>query len=375
MNFTEELNTWLNIAIFQNRLGDYLQAIVTFLGLLLALSISKRFLIKYFSRIAKKTTNDFNDFIATLLSRIGLPVFCVVSFYFAALPLNLSETIRVFIRYALVIVVTIRSVLLFQEIIKYGIGKAYRKRMKPDDPSVELMVKSITGITRWVIWVLAIIFMLDNLGINISTFVAGIGIGGVAVALAAQAILGDAFSALSIFLDKPFEIGDFIILDGDYLGSVEHIGIKTTRIRSLSGEQLVFSNSDLTKSRIKNYKRMQTRRIDFRVGVVYQTPFEKVKKIPQVVKEIFNRMEGVRLDRVHFKSFGDFSLVYEIVYYVNSADYNIYMDKQQEINLALMEKFEQEEIAFAYPTQTLYLNEGSGRNSPTPHPEERSDEG
>jgi len=237
--------------------------------------------------------------------------------------------------------------------------------MKPDDPSVELMVKSITGITRWVIWVLAIIFMLDNLGINISTFVAGIGIGGVAVALAAQAILGDAFSALSIFLDKPFEIGDFIILDGDYLGSVEHIGIKTTRIRSLSGEQLVFSNSDLTKSRIKNYKRMQTRRIDFRVGVVYQTPFEKVKKIPQVVKEIFNRMEGVRLDRAHFKSFGDFSLVYEIVYYVNSADYNIYMDKQQEINLALMEKFEQEEIAFAYPTQTLYLNHEESRCAKT----------
>ncbi len=231
----EQLNHILNLVIYENTIQDYTLALVTFLGLLLGLSIIKRFLIKHLSRMAQKTTTDFDDIIVTLLSQIGLPVFCVVSLYFATLPLQLSETIRVFIRYALVIVVTIRAVLLFQAIVEYGIGKAYRKRMKSDDPSVELMVKSITGITRWVIWVLAVIFILDNLGVNISTFVAGIGIGGIAVAMASQAILGDAFSALSIFLDKPFEIGDFIILDGDYLGNVEHIGIKTTRIRSLSG--------------------------------------------------------------------------------------------------------------------------------------------
>ncbi len=352
----ERLNNILNLVIYQNTIQSYVFAIVTFLGLLLGLSVFKRIFIKHLSQLAQKTTNDFDDFIVTLLNQIGLPVLSVVSLYFASLPLELSETIRVFIRYALVIVVTIRSVLLFQEIVQYGIGKAYRKRMKSDDPSVELMVKSITGITRWIIWVMAVIFILDNLGVNISTFVAGIGIGGVAVAMASQAILGDAFSALSIFLDKPFEIGDFIILDGDYLGSVEHIGIKTTRIRSLSGEQLVFSNSDLTKSRIKNYKRMQTRRIAFKIGVVYHTPVEKVKQIPQIIKNIFSHVHEVRLDRAHFQSFGDFSLNYEIVYYVNSADYNVYMDKQQEINFALMEAFEREGIEFAYPTQTVYLN-------------------
>src|SRR3989338_7837549 len=224
----EQLNHILNFVLYQNTIQNYLFAVVTFLGILVVLSILKRFLIKHLSQLAKKTINDFDDFIVTLLSQIGLPVFSVVSLYYSTLPLELSETIRVFIRYALVIVVTIRAVLLFQEIVQYGIGKAYRKRMKSDDPSVELMVKSITGITRWIIWVLAVVFILDNLGVNISTFVAGIGIGGIAVAMASQAILGDAFSALSIFLDKPFEIGDFIILDGDYLGSVEHIGIKTT---------------------------------------------------------------------------------------------------------------------------------------------------
>jgi len=361
MNWIDIVDSWMNITILQNSIGNYLQALAIFLGLLLMLSVTKRFLIRHLSRMARRTTTDFDDFVVTLISGIGFPVFCVVSLYFSTLPLVLSETIRVFIRYAMVIVITIRAVLIFQEIVRYGIGKAYRQRMKSDDPSVELMVKSITGITRWIIWALASIFILDNLGVNISTFVAGIGIGGIALAMASQAVLGDAFSALSIFLDKPFEIGDFIILDGDYLGTVEHIGIKTTRIRSLSGEQLVFSNSDLTKSRIKNYKRMQTRRIVFKIGVVYQTPYEKVKRIPLIVKDIFTQVKDVRLDRVHFLSFGDFSLIYETVYYVNSADYNVYMDKQQEVNFLLMERFEQEGISFAYPTQTLYLgNESQG---------------
>ncbi|MBP9854335.1 MAG: mechanosensitive ion channel family protein [Candidatus Omnitrophica bacterium] len=353
----EQLNTILNLVIYQNTVQSYAFAIVTFLGLILGLSVFKKFLIKYLTKLAQKTTNHFDDIVVTLLSQIGLSAFSVISLYFATLPLILPESLRVFIRYALVIVVTIRSVLILQEIVKYGIGKAYRQRMKADDPSIELMVKSISGILRWVIWALAVIFILDNMGVNISTFVAGIGIGGIAVAMASQAILGDAFSALSIFLDKPFEIGDFIILDGDYLGTVEHIGIKTTRIRSLSGEQLVFSNSDLTKSRIKNYKRMQTRRIAFKIGIVYQTPLEKVKKIPQIVKEIITNINDVRLDRVHFQSYGDFSLIYEIVYYVQSSDYNIYMDKQQEINFALMEAFERENIAFAYPTQTLFVKQ------------------
>lgn len=355
MNLLETLNNWLNIVIFENSVRDYMQAIVIFLGLLLGLSVSKRFAIRQLEKFSKRTSTDFDDFVVTLLTQIRTPTFFVVALYFSTLSLNLAETIRIFIRYAVVIVVTIRVILLLQEIIRYAIGKAYRQRMKKDDPSLEFMVKSTTSIARWLLWVLGVIFILDNLGINVTTFVAGVGIGGVAVALAAQAVLGDAFSALSIFLDKPFEIGDFIILDGDFLGTIEHIGIKTTRIRSLSGEQLIFSNSDLTKSRIKNYKRMQTRRIAFKIGVVYQTSLEKSKRIPQIIKEIINGMSDVKLDRVHFQSYGDFSLIYEIVYYVNSADYNIYMDKQQEINFKIKEAFENEEIEFAYPTQTLFF--------------------
>ncbi|MCK4428221.1 MAG: mechanosensitive ion channel family protein, partial [candidate division Zixibacteria bacterium] len=191
-------------------------------------------------------------------------------------------------------------------------------------------------------------------GFKISTVIAGLGIGGIAVALAAQAILGDLFSYFSILFDRPFEVGDFIILD-DYLGTIEHIGIKTTRVRSLGGEQLVFSNADLTNSRLRNYKRMAKRRVVFKLGVTYQTTLEQVKEIPTIIKNIIQNITDTVFDRAHFSSYGDFSLVFETVYYVLSRDYNKYMNIQQEINFAIKEEFEKRGIEFAYPTQTLFL--------------------
>jgi small-conductance mechanosensitive channel len=204
--------------------------------------------------------------------------------------------------------------------------------------------------------------VLDNLGFNITTLVAGLGIGGIAVALALQNILGDLFASLSIVLDKPFVIGDFIIID-NYLGTIEHIGLKTTRIRSLSGEQLVFSNTDLLQSRIRNFKRMFERRVVFSIGVTYQTSADKLAKIPKMIKDIVESKDPVRFDRSHFKDYGDFSLNFETVYWVKSPEYNVYMDIQQAINLELYSKFEAEGIEFAYPTQTLFVTKESNQNS------------
>jgi small-conductance mechanosensitive channel len=193
------------------------------------------------------------------------------------------------------------------------------------------------------------------MGIDITALVAGLGVGGIAVALAAQNILGDLFASWSIVLDKPFLVGDFIIIDG-YSGTVEHIGLKTTRLRSLTGEQLIFSNSDLLKCRIRNYKRMQERRIVFSFGVLYETPLEKLKEIPGIVKDIITSIENTRFDRAHFASYGNYSLNFEVVYYVLSSDYTVYMDIQQKINLALFEEFQKKDIVFAYPTQTIYVS-------------------
>lgn len=354
MDFFERLTEILQIMLWGNSVSRYLLAVAVFIVGMVIMIILKKLFVKHLGKMAATTTNDFDDFLIDLVGKIGRVTIAAIALYVASLFLVLPEAARLVIKYLLVVVLTVRAVLSLEALVHYGVRKAYQRRMSTLDPAAEAMIKSITGILRWVIWSIGLVFVLSNLGINISALVAGIGIGGIAVALAAQAVLADAFSAFSIFLDKPFEIGDFIIID-DYLGTVEHIGIKTTRIRSLSGEQLIFPNSNLTSSRVKNYKRMETRRIAFKIGVVYQTPVAKAKKIPEIIREIFARTNGVKLDRVHFLSFGDFSLIYEIVFYVLSADYNFYMDKQQEINFALMEAFEKEDVAFAYPTQTLFI--------------------
>ena len=180
------------------------------------------------------------------------------------------------------------------------------------------------------IWTVGVVFLIDNLGYDVTTLITGLGIGGIAIALAAQTILGDLFSYFVIFFDRPFEIGDFIIVDTK-MGTIEYIGVKTTRIRTLSGEQLICSNTFLTNAQVHNYKRMEQRRVVFKLGVVYQTPHEKLKRIPEAVRAIIEKAEDVKFVRGHFSGFGDSSLDFEFVYYVLSSDYNIYMDKQQTI--------------------------------------------
>jgi small-conductance mechanosensitive channel len=228
----------------------------------------------------------------------------------------------------------------------------YRK--EEADGGHRMTMNALSFIGRLVLWATILLLILDNLGIDVTALVAGLGIGGVAVALAVQNILGDLFSSLSIVLDKPFVLGDFVIV-GDLMGSVEHIGIKTTRVRSLSGEQLVFSNTDLLTSRIRNFGRMMERRVVFKVGVTYQTPPEKLEAVPGIIRNAIEALDKTRFDRSHFSAFGDFSLDFETVYYVLSPDYNLYMDIQQAINLEIFRRFADQGIEFAYPTQTLFL--------------------
>jgi small-conductance mechanosensitive channel len=221
-------------------------------------------------------------------------------------------------------------------------------------------IQGIGVLARLAVGVIVVLVGLDHFGVNITAMVAGLGVGGVAVALAVQNILGDLFASLSIVLDKPFVVGDFIVV-GEQRGTVEQIGLKTTRVRSLSGEQLVFSNGDLLSSRIQNFKRMDQRRVLFRIGVTYQTPRSALEAIPVRLRAIVESQESVRFDRAHFVEYGDFALIFEVVYFVLSADYNVYMEIQQKINLGLHEAFEQERIEFAYPTQRLYLSRTEAR--------------
>lgn len=209
-------------------------------------------------------------------------------------------------------------------------------------------------VMRVVVWALILLLALDNLGVDVTALVAGLGVGGIAVALAVQNVLGDLFASLSITLDRPFEIGDFIIV-GEYLGSVEQIGVKSTRLRSLGGEQIIMSNADLLGSRVRNYGRMNERRVVFSLSVTYETPREKLKNIPSIIKQCVERREAARFDRSHFAKYGDFALSFETVYYVRSPDYNAFMDIQQAIYFDIHEAFEREQIEFAYLPQRLWL--------------------
>ncbi|MFA5093125.1 MAG: mechanosensitive ion channel family protein [Candidatus Omnitrophota bacterium] len=226
---------------------------------------------------------------------------------------------------------------------------------KQEDPTLVRSLDGMSNVVKFLVWALALIIFLDNIGFKVTTMIAGLGIGGIAVAIAAQALLKDFFSYFSIVFDRPFKLGDFIII-GDFMGTVEYIGIKTTRLRSLGGEQVIFSNTDLTDSRVRNYKRMEKRRVVFSLGVTYQTSLSQLKEMPKVIEKVIKDTKDTAFDRAHFFSYGDFSLIFEVVYFVLSPDYNKYMDIQQEINFAIKEEFEKRKIEFAYLTQMLYLN-------------------
>jgi small-conductance mechanosensitive channel len=352
----EHLNAWMNIPISGNTVYAYLRAIVTLAVIFLTLVILHRVLIKHLGKLAKRTATDLDDLMVTLLSRIGNSVFFVFALYFSASSLNLAPYVHSLLHTAVVIVITIRAVTLVQEALRYVLRFAYRRGRSKDDPVIESTVTNLIGVFKWILWIAAFLFILDNLGVNITTMVAGIGITGIAVAMASQAVLGDAFSAFAIFLDKPFEVGDFIIVD-TIMGSVEHIGLKTTRIRSLFGEQLVIANSDLTKSRIKNYKRMQAKRGSLNFSMAFNTPVEKLKRVPEVVLTVLKNTALVRADHVHLMNFGSSTLDFEAAYYLEAGKDYMYFDVHQDICLRILEGFAQEGIELAAPAQFIHVKE------------------
>ncbi|HOK40495.1 MAG TPA: mechanosensitive ion channel family protein [bacterium] len=339
-------------SIYNNTIYDYLVSFAIFLSLILLIKVVELYIIKYLKRLAQKTETEFDDFLIVVIEKVLTPMSYFLSFFFALKILNFSSKIHKILEIYLLTVFTIYVVKFLNNLIQFGLMQ-YAKKHKADE-LLERSLKGIVNVSKVIIWSGAIIFYFDNIGFKISTIIAGLGIGGIAVAMAAQSVLKDLFSYFCILFDRPFKVGDLIII-GDFSGTVEYIGIKTTRIRSVNGEQIIMSNIDLTDSRLRNYKNMTERRALFRFGVTYQTSLEKLKEISDIVKNIIENIPDTRFDRVHFISFGDFSLLFEVVYFVLSADYKKYADIQQSINLKLKEELEKRQIEFAYPTQTIYI--------------------
>ncbi len=315
--------------------------------------LARRVAVGRLRALAARTSTHADDVAAEVLSKTRAWFVVVVAANMGVATLSLPAVWSGRVRAVLVIA-------FFFQLGLWGSAAArillenYRRDKLESDRGAASMVGAMQFVVMVTLWSLVSLLALSNLGVDITALVAGLGVGGIAIALAVQNVLGDLFASLAIVLDKPFIVGDFIAVD-DKVGSVEHVGLKTTRVRAISGEQLVFSNTDLLSARIQNFGRMHERRIVFSVGVTYATPRGDLARIPELIEDAVQAEDAVRFDRSHLSGYGAFSIDFETVYFVTSSDYRTYMDAQQRILLRIHEAFERHGIEFAFPTQTLFL--------------------
>lgn len=348
------MNSFWNTVFWGNTVKDIGIALGMLLVFLTILKLLRLLFFRKLVQLFRKTAITLDDFLIEVVGKAVMPWLYCLAVYASINFLRLSTRTDKVLQVAIMVVSTFFTVRIITIFISYLVNSFINKQENRD--AKKQQAKGILLLVKLVVWALGLVFLIGNLGYNITTIVTGLGIGGVAIALAAQAVLGDLFSYLAIFFDKPFEIGDFIVVN-QASGTVEYIGIKTTRIRALSGEQLVIANSDLTNSLIHNYKRMQQRRVLFSFSVSFSTTPEQLEQIPEIIKQTIQSLELTRFDRAHFLSFGAYALNFEVVYYVLSADYNKYMDLQQNINLQLFRQFMAKGIQFSFPTQIVAQQE------------------
>ena len=343
---------FLDRVFYGNQLSQWLIAAGIALAVAVGLRLFKAIVLSRVQKITARTKTRIDDIVVRTLDHTRWFFYIGLGLYLGALSLRLPEGVTDVIQVAATIILFVQIGVWLQNAVRLSVEGYSEKH--GDSPSTATMAAAIAFLARIAIWSIVFLVVLSNLGIEIDALIAGLGVTGIAVAFALQNVLGDLFASLSIYFDRPFDIGDFIIVD-DFMGNVDKIGMRSTRIRSLGGEQIVFANSDLAKVRIRNYRRMQERRIVFAVGIEYNLPYEKVELAPQLIREAIEETPNTRFDRAHFKSFGAFSLDYEIVYWVLAPDFPTYMNAQQAINLAIYKKFEDAGIPFAFPTRTIHV--------------------
>jgi small-conductance mechanosensitive channel len=345
----------MDLVFFNNTVLTWLIALGVAVAVTLVLYLSKRIVLHHLRRLAALTETKLDDIAVEALDATRMFVIVIVGLFAGSKLLELPPYVQLIVTRVAIVAGLLQAALWAQRALRAWLDDYYQNRA--GDPGRATSAAAASFIARMILWIVIVLMMLDNLGINITTLVASLGIGGVAVALAVQNILGDLFASLSIVLDKPFVIGDFIIVD-KYLGSVEYVGLKTTRIRSLGGEQLVFANSDLLKSRLQNMTRMSRRRIAFTVGVAFDTPTAKLREIPAMLTGIIKAQDTVTFERAHFSGAAAPAMNIDVVYWVESADFIRYMDIHQAIWLEMLDHFEQQDIKLAFPAQALFLHDG-----------------
>lgn len=342
----------LKKVFYNNTVSDYLYVVGGILVAWIVLQIVKKLLLIRIKRLTGRSKTNFDDVIISAFEKFVIPYAYFVINYTIINQLRLSAKANHYLEIAMTIVTIFFVVRMINHAMHFSVQLYMRRHNEPDSRLFQL--NGILNVIKTIVWALGFLFFLDNLGYNVSTIIAGLGIGGIAVALAAQNILGDLFSYFVIFFDKPFEIGDFVVA-GSESGTVEQIGIKTSRIRTLGGEELVMPNADLVKTPIHNFKRQEKRRVVFNVKVAYATPSNLLKDIPNDIKQVISTKENLLFDRAHLQALADYYINYEVVYNIPVADFNLYMDRHQQVCLDLIDVFRNKGIEFAIPTQQVFV--------------------
>ncbi|MDA0771896.1 MAG: mechanosensitive ion channel family protein [Cyanobacteria bacterium] len=342
----------LNQEFFGNTIEQYLYAIGIFIGLLILFRIFRKIILGRLRKIAAATPTHFDDTLVEILDAIHPRFYDLTALYFASHSLILAQFLNKGIRGIFLGLFMIQLINASQKILEYFLIKALKNNQTNE--ADQMVFSGLSLFIKIGLWAVGILLFLSNMGVNVTSLTASMGIGGIAIALAVQNILGDIFSSFSIYFDKPFAVGDFITV-GEHMGTVKKIGMKSTRLEALQGEEIVISNKELTSARVQNFKKMNKRRIPFTIGVTYETSLDKCKQIPEIIKTIFSEVDNADLDRVNFKEFAAYSLNFEIVYYHLSGDYIEYMRIREIINLKIKEEFEKASIDMAFPTQTVIV--------------------
>lgn len=352
MNDIVTLVYGLDTMLWGNAVRQYLISIGIGLALALTFKLFETFILQRLVNLSRKTAISFDDVIIKAIRCVNNWFYIIVAFYFSVKVLSVPTWFSEVMLVVLVITTTYQFIHILNIFIEYGVTL----NQDEDDPSSDSIVQLITTVFSVTAWLLSFVFILGQFGVNITSLVAGLGIGGIAIALAVQSILGDVFDSIAIFFDKPFKVGDFIVV-GDDMGTVEKIGLKTTRLRTLTGQELVVPNSELTSAHINNYKRMEERGVKFTVGLAYDTPTETLRSFPDVLKEIIERHDNIELDRANLLELGDSALLFEIMYYIKDSDYYVYTNTHEAILLGILEHCEKHQVEIAYPTQTVFVRE------------------
>ncbi len=359
---------FLDYEYFGNSVQQYLYAAAMVIAIFVVVRVLRALVERRMHKLAALTQTSLDDLVLELVSHTRRLVITVLGLCAGAALLDLPDRLEQFLPVLATAVLLVQIGLWGTTAVVFIVERNRRNKLTAGEHDT-LPAFSVLGLLgRGLVWAVVFLLLLDNFGVNVTALVTGLGIGGVAVALAVQKILSDLFASVSIVLDKPFQVGDFIVLDGGFMGTVQDIGLKSTRVASLSGEMLVLSNSDLVNARLRNFKQMQERRVQFTIGVVYDTPIDEIEAIPGLIREIVEAQPKARFDRAHFKEYGDSALVFEVVYIVTVPEFNVHMDVQQAINLGMMRAFQARGIEFAFPTRTVYVHglpaagsDGAGR--------------